>query len=340
MAVIKHQQWRKILYASQPFEDNYVDETFLEQMRTNGASFSSVHHSYVTKQFSSYVLANVQEHDYKGMVRSAATITQQICAVSIFYSVFEFFRLGAISAMLLGGIDVFLAIFGFAVLRACFGLPLRAFRYTWNILSSSLLFCATLSLLAPVLRTLTRSYADDTIWALAAFLCLLHLITHDYNYINSGIGLKFSFDIVVGNFLLHSSFSGTISLNAAIFMAVMLSSRLQSNEHVFALVLFAIETFAMSPMFWREVKVVLLIHLVVPASRARRHSERLHLMIAAALFALSSALVWQLSGLVSVLIGAFVLFLAFLCPLWFMHVQESKSEILGPWDITHIQPEQ
>ncbi|KAG6623683.1 putative phosphatidylinositol N-acetylglucosaminyltransferase subunit C [Phytophthora cinnamomi] len=277
-------KWKKILYAPQPYEDNYVADTFLEQMRTN---------------------ANVQEHDYGGMVRSAAAITQQICAVLIFFSVFEFVRQDAISAALLGGIDVFLAVAGFAVLRIHLGLPL----HTLDTLSSCLLFCATLSLLSPVLRTLTRSYADDTIWALATFLGLLHLITHDYNYVNSGIG----------------RFSGTISLNAAIFTAVLLGSRLQSNEHVFAFVLLAIEIFAMFPIFQREVK---------------RRSERLHLMTAAALFALSSALTWQLSALLSALAGAFVLFLALVCPLWFMHVQESKNEILGPWDIAHIQPEQ
>ncbi|ETP43370.1 hypothetical protein, variant [Phytophthora nicotianae P10297] len=247
--------------------------------------------------------ANVQEHDYGGMVRSAAAITQQICAVLIFFSVFEFVRQDAVSAVLLGGIDVFLAVVGFAVLRIYLNLPLL------DTLSSCLLFCATLSLLSPVLRTLTKSYADDTIWALVTFLGLLHLITHDYNYVNSGIG----------------RFSGTISLNAAIFTAVLLGSRLQSNEHVFAFVLLAIEIFAMFPIFQREVK---------------RHSERLHLITAVALFALSSTLTWQLSGLLSVLAGAFVLFLAFVCPLWFMHVQESKNEILGPWDIAHIQPEQ
>ncbi|KAG7393236.1 hypothetical protein PHYPSEUDO_011241 [Phytophthora pseudosyringae] len=285
-------KWKKILYAPQPYEDNYVDETFLEQMRTN---------------------ANVREHAYGGMVRSAAAITQQICAVLIFFvrfesserSVFEFVRQDALSAVVLGGIDVFLAVAGFAVLRIHLHLPLR----TLDTLSSCLLFCATLSLLSPVLRTLTRSYADDTIWALATFLGLLHLITHDYNYVNSGIG----------------RFSGTISLNAAIFTAVLLGSRLQSNEHVFAFVLLAIEIFAMFPIFQREVK---------------RHSERLHLTTAAALFALSVALTWKLSALLSALAGALVLFLAFVCPLWFMHVQESKNEILGPWDIAHIQPEQ
>lgn len=30
-------KWEKVLYTTQPFEDNYVDDTFLEQMKTNGA---------------------------------------------------------------------------------------------------------------------------------------------------------------------------------------------------------------------------------------------------------------------------------------------------------------
>ncbi|RLN67829.1 hypothetical protein BBP00_00001369 [Phytophthora kernoviae] len=264
-------KWKKILYAPQPYEDNYVDETFLEQMRTN---------------------ANVRDHDYGGMVRSAAAIIQQICAVLIFFSVFEFVRQDEVSAVVLGGIDVFLAVAGYLVLRVHLGLPL----HTLDTLSSCLLFCATLSLLSPVLRTLTKSYADDTIWALASFLGLLHIITHDYNYVNSGIG----------------RFSGTISLNAAIFTAVLLGSRLQSNEHVFAFVLLAIEIFAMFPIFQREVK---------------RHSERLHLLTTAALFALSSMLTWQLSGLLCVVSGMLILFLAFVCPLWFMHVQETKKYV-------------
>lgn len=57
-----------------------------------------------------------------------------------------------------------------------------------DALSSSLLFCATLSILSPVLRTLTKSYADDTISVLASFLAFLHIVSHDYNYVNSGIG--------------------------------------------------------------------------------------------------------------------------------------------------------
>ena len=41
---------------------------------------------------------------------------------------------------------------------------------------------------------------------------------------------------------------GTLSLNAAIFAAVLLASRLESNEKVFGLVLFALELFAFFPL--------------------------------------------------------------------------------------------
>lgn len=45
-----------------------------------------------------------------------------------------------------------------------------------------------------------------------------------------------------------AAIQGTLSLNAAIFAAVLLASRLESNEKVFGLVLFALELFAFFPL--------------------------------------------------------------------------------------------
>lgn len=42
--------------------------------------------------------------------------------------------------------------------------------------------------MAPVLRTLTVSYSDDTIYALAVTLSFLHLAFHDYSYANTASG--------------------------------------------------------------------------------------------------------------------------------------------------------
>lgn len=112
------------------------------------------------------------------------TLTLSSLSLFLYQSLFELVHAGAVSAAALGSLDFFLGVAGFAVLRAGLGVPLSA----QDSLGSSLLFCATLSLLSPVLRTLTESFADDTIWALAYFLAMLHLVTHDYNYVNAGIG--------------------------------------------------------------------------------------------------------------------------------------------------------
>lgn len=54
--------------------------------------------------------------------------------------------------------------------------------------------------------------------------------------------------VVVGAVGGSTRAQGTLSLNAAIFAAVLLASRLESNEKVFGLVLFALELFAFFPL--------------------------------------------------------------------------------------------
>ena len=52
-------------------------------------------------------------------------------------------------------------------------------------LASFGLFLAMLRIMAPVLRTLTVSYADDSIYAQTFTLSILHLAAHDYSYANA-----------------------------------------------------------------------------------------------------------------------------------------------------------
>ncbi len=104
--------------------------------------------------------------------------------------------------------------------------------------SGSLLFVGTLQIAAPVLRTLTESYSDDTICSLSALLFFVHLFLQDYSYLNNQ----------------KSIFEGTVSLNAAIFASLLMASRLQSNEHVFSLTFFAFELFGYFPMARHNLK--------------------------------------------------------------------------------------
>ncbi|RHZ20049.1 hypothetical protein DYB26_005794 [Aphanomyces astaci] len=154
---------------------------------------------------------NVREYDYWGMSKASAAITQQLSLVFIFFVRHDM----------------------------------------WQGVKEGMLFSATLSILSPVLRTLTESYAVDTIWALSVALTGIHLITHDYTYIN-GTTYKY---VLVPCPTCTSRYAGTISLNAAIFTSVLLASLLHSNEQVFSFVLFAIEVFAVSPIAQHNIKV-------------------------------------------------------------------------------------
>ncbi len=238
------------------------------------------------------------------------------------------------------------------------------------------LCAACLRVIAPVLRTLTVSYSDDTIYALALVLSGLHLVFHDYGAAWSSTSSSLcSSSFSSSNFLTAratvvaaglegnendddedgdkdmsddsqsprqakaataeaaaiailltspSQFHGTFSLNAALFAAVLLASRLESNEQVFGFVFLAIELFAFFPLAR---------HL------ARRRSTTLHLLVALGLvMAATSALAAAAERrplLVMYLIV--VVFVSLVCPVWLQHIHQYKFTIQGPWDIASVE---
>jgi len=102
-----------------------------------------------------------------------------------------------------------------------------------------LLLMCSLYMLSPVLMTLTKQFSGDTITACTIFLLICHLIFHDYAYVSGE----------------SKRFSAPVSLNGAIFASVMLGSRLQTSLHVFTLLTFSIELFALFPILRHHLKV-------------------------------------------------------------------------------------
>ncbi len=150
-------------------------------------------------------------------------------------------------------------------------------------LKSMTLLVGALMALSPVLATLTFSISSDTICALAILLLITHLVFHDYGYFISGSSSSSSSSSThpsssspPPSFVSPSSpkqstaregglrstrrFNAPISLNAAIFVAVLLSSRLPSSYHVFVLLFFAIELFAVTPSLRFQLHVCLSFH--------------------------------------------------------------------------------
>jgi phosphatidylinositol glycan class C protein len=164
----------------------------------------------------------------------------------------------------------------------------------------------TLAALSPVLRSLTNSYSDDTVATLVAACCLVHLFAHDYSDAP------------------NSSGAGIVSLNAGVFAAVLLASRLSSEHFVYELFVAAVLTFAGAPFLRKSLQ--------------RSHLGRRVLLGATPPMAVAAW--WLLSERVDAMLARVyavaVVFVVFVCPLAFVHAQRYKTVIHGPWDIAHI----
>jgi len=115
--------------------------------------------------------------------------------------------------------------------------------------------------------------------------------------------------------------TGAISLNAAVFAAVLMASRLDSTTAVFAFVALAIQLFAVWPLVREYVRV---------------RSETAHMVVAGVLFAVTLGLLLRNSTLLAVVYAVGTVFVVFVAPRWLMSVQKYKNEIQGPWDVADV----
>ena len=318
-------RWKKVLYRKQPFADNHVDETFLRELKTN---------------------VNVVERNYWALVKSTANITQEILIVLIFCCVFKFTHdvVGAPPTAIVekSGIIVahtdetqaaqllksttksildhaakerwlyILMIINISTVILGYTLELILWpsHFTLHNVGQSIKNCALFIVIvlvfSPVLRTLTKTFSDDTIYALTIWLFILHLLFYDYRFVEV------------------LWFYGTLSLNAAIFASVLLASRLTSNSHSFAIVTFSIALFGVFPIFRHAV---------------RMYSQNLHLIFTIALFFLVWRMLNEIAYFLTVIYVITILILNIVAPGFFINLQKLKREITGPWDIAKVEPQ-
>ncbi|KAF9161635.1 hypothetical protein DFQ26_004363 [Actinomortierella ambigua] len=211
--------WRKLLYVKQDYPDNYVDETFLEELQKN---------------------ANVREYEYWSVVLETTIVSQHISSIVIFVAIFIYmYSIKSLTPH---------ALITFGTLGTALGYGFWDWSNTkltqttnvqrWKIFKGAILFFLTLLGLTPILKTLTEKTSEDTIWALTVILFLANLAFHDYGSGNRK----------------NIKYPGSLSTNAAIFASVVLASRFKTNLEVFSLMSFAVEWFALFPMLRRQIK--------------------------------------------------------------------------------------
>ncbi|EDW69584.1 phosphatidylinositol N-acetylglucosaminyltransferase subunit C [Drosophila virilis] len=145
---------------------------------------------------------------------------------------------------------------------------------------------------SPMLHTLTQAISTDTIYMTTFFMMLFNLMFSDY-------GL----DVAM--------VSKAISLNAAIFGAICLASRLSTSYHAFVLLVEAAIFFVLYP-------------IMIAATW--------HPLCMVPMFIICCTALYNISRPVLYLYACSMLFINFVCPFIFVRQQRHKFNIHGPWD--------
>jgi len=203
--------WRKVLYLRQAYDDNYVDDSFLDSLILN---------------------AHVTGYEFRVLSAKTISIIRQLCLVAIFVTVWWKVQLALDVGWLLaiGG-----SFCGFLVCQT--GGAYKGATEVWQEMLKASTIVFPLGVLSPLLQALTSSWSDDTIGVIACGLLLLHVVVYDYSDSSfAGPGSSGAALFLPG---------GPVALNASILSAMILASRLQTSLEVFAFMSFAMEVFAL-----------------------------------------------------------------------------------------------
>jgi phosphatidylinositol N-acetylglucosaminyltransferase subunit C len=122
--------------------------------------------------------------------------------------------------------------------------------------------------------------------------------------------------------LVFSAPTGNVSLNAAMFTAVLLASRLHKIELVTAFISLAIISFSFLP---RTLKLI------------KRQSLQLHLLVTLLMWGTAAGLLSHLDRTLHVIYQISIGFVWLICPLWLSLLsQTNKKKLRGPWDIAEL----
>ncbi|XP_071111691.1 phosphatidylinositol N-acetylglucosaminyltransferase subunit C-like [Haliotis cracherodii] len=209
-------KWRKILYEDQGVPDNYVDASFLDELKKN---------------------LYTRKYEYLPLVYESGVITQHLSSVCLFVIVFVYMDEKWLSAESLCAVSTGVTVVAYLLNEVIDGGQSRSQskRTMMDDLKTAVLFSGFSFGLSPILVSLTETVSTDTIYAMTTIMLLANVLFHDYGA---------SAAIVCG----------TLSLSAATFASVCLASRLNTTWHAFTTIVFSFELFALWPVLRRKLK--------------------------------------------------------------------------------------
>ncbi|KAG2159879.1 phosphatidylinositol N-acetylglucosaminyltransferase subunit C [Suillus bovinus] len=293
--------WNKVLWERQPFPDNYIHpHSFLSSLRRN---------------------PNFKPYTYWPLVLLCCAITQHLATIFTFLAVFVRLKERWLDARVLLWLSIVSFFGGYALyeILSCSN-PVRGTFTRSNAIKSSLLVFLALMGLSPVLRTLTAATSSDSIWALSACLFLLNALLADYSSMKPVQQERWiSATLTLLSILIfRCRLSSVLSMNAAISSSVVLASRLPDDLAVFALVLFAVQLFALFPILRHQLQVT---------------PQVAQILFTLTLCVLSFTLTAPLSVSVAYIYAGISITVTFVAPGVLVWAQKYKKHIRGPWDV-------
>ena len=260
--------WRKILYENQPYSDNHLD---------NKRFLDGLHYNYKpqTKPFLLYFI-------------NSTMIIQQFTIVVMFFIIYKLLLMNKLSSIGFFIFNIISALLGILINyyiedKAKYQKYNNIYEYITPRIRSLFIFIVCLRTSAPILKILTSSFSDDTVYAIVLTLATAHLVFFDYSFYSissadniSTINLTSSSSTISSILLINNSnnnnnsntstntantsnsnmsFSGGIlSINASLFASIVLISRLQDMSAIIAFCILSILFFFMLPRLVQAIK--------------------------------------------------------------------------------------
>lgn len=221
----------------------------------------------------------------------ATLVVQELSTVVAFVLIYVYFYNEWIDPLIVFYCTSIGAAVGFMVYRMVYGNGIQP--TLGHDLRTILIFLVFGQLFSPVLHTLTDTISTDTIYTTTFLMMLIHLVFFDY-----GVPAA-----VVSN---------SLSLSAAVFASICLSSRLSSAYQAFILITISIKFFVLFPLLRSKIKELNIITVF---------------LVIIIIYVLST-----ISTLMTVLFALTILFVNVVCPIMFTKSQRYKDNIYGPWD--------
>lgn len=209
--------WKKVLYERQGVPDNYVDSSFLSDLRKN---------------------VNLYKYSWWEAFTGVSCVTHEVCCTVLFMVTFIFLENEQYSILSIVGCVDILIILSFIIHQITCNVELRWALKDLNLLDnikSCVIFLAFGYIFSPILKDLTKTISTDTIYAMVTLMMLTHVLFQDYGAEAAVV-------------------SSSLSLNSALFAAVCLSSRLPTVMHTFALMILAVKLFVLVPLSRRTLQ--------------------------------------------------------------------------------------